>query len=296
MNSYQSNATAPICESAKGVVDVSILDLSVGIHRSVPPTVYHERHLGLVSRSALEQMQRSAAHYKAWVDGTVEDEETPALIFGAAFHCAMLEPQRYETDYAVEPSFGDCRKTANKEARDAWRREHAGATWLPIEDARAITGMVKAVHSHPLASKMVRDGEPELTVRWQDDETGLPCKARSDYYVERLGMVADFKSSLDASPEAFRKEIVKRRYHRQYAFYRDGFAAVGAAAAHFVFVVVEKSPPYAIGIYTLDEQGVALGHSQVHALMRDMRDCLDKKAWPGFPATIRTLDLPPWAA
>lgn len=273
----------------------TILDYDHGLHANVPPSVYHTRHLGLVSKGALDYVARSPLHYKAWVDRTLADEESPALAFGAAFHCALLEPERFATDYATEPDFGDCRKKDNKAARDAWRAEHAKATPIPPSEQAAIAGMIAAVRAHPLASRMMRDGEPELTVRWQDIDTGLQCKSRADYYVRKHGMIADVKSALDARPEAFRRSVSTYGYHVQDAIYRAGFAAVDAPVAHFVFIVVEKTPPHAIAVYSLDAVTVARGYAAFRARADTLAECLRTNEWPGYPGSIQELSLPAWA-
>lgn len=269
--------------------------ISTGIHHSVPPHKYHRRRIGVVSKSALDMVHRSPAHYKAWVDGLLPERDTPALRFGVAFHCALLEPERFEREYTVEPDFGDCRKKENRAARDEWRAVNDGKTPLSEEDYEAIRGMVTAVHSHELAGKMIRDGEPELTVSWTDDETGLQCKARADYYVRKLGMVLDIKSTEDATWEGFRRNIAKWRYHVQDALYRAGFAAVGEPCQHFVFVAVEKTFPHAIGIYTLDADSVSKGYSAARRDITTLAECLKKDEWPGYPTGIQTIELPPWA-
>lgn len=273
----------------------TILEYGQGIHLNVPNAVYHGRHLGLVSKGALDLVSRSPAHYKAWVDGA-QDEESEALTFGQDFHCALLEPARFEDEYTVEPKFGDCRKKENKAARDDWRQINQGRRIITHESLDTIKGMVKAVRAHPLASKIISEGESEVTVRWKDPHTGLQCKTRSDYWVKKRRMVADVKTAEDASREAFRRSIVKYRYHIQDALYRAGFGAIGEPIEHFVFVVVEKKPPFAIAEYTLTSDGIHRGHSAAITDMEALASAVRNDSYPGYPVTIQTLDLPPWAA
>lgn len=276
--------------------ELNMLELSPGFYRGVPNEVYHARHVGLASKSALDHVNRSSMHYKWWVDGG-EEEETPALAFGSAFHCALLEPDRWCTSYCVVPDFGDCRFKINKAARDEWRRDHAGWTEITFEDAKAIDGMVAAVRAHPLAGKMIRDGEAEITLRWNDEETGLPCKCRADYYVRRLSMAVDFKSAIDARKAAFRKAVSNYGYHRQDGFYRSGFAAIEAPIKHFVFVVVEKAAPHAVAIYTLGANALARGRASVREDLAALGASVKANEWSGYPTSIQELDdLPPWAA
>jgi exodeoxyribonuclease VIII len=269
--------------------------LAPGLYPNVPFDAYLARELGMVSKSALDLVHRSLAHYKAYIDGA-EEESTPAFAFGSAFHCALLEPDRFAAAYAVEPDFGDLRTKIGKAARDEWRAEHVGALPLSDYDARMIAGMVGAVRSHPLAGKMIRDGEAEVTVRWKDAETGLQCKSRADYYVSRLGMVLDVKSTQNASEREFKRDVAKYRYFVQDALYRAGFAAVGAPIKHFVFVAVEKSPPFGVATFSLNMDGVAMGNEQARRGMTALANAMQSNEWPGYPVGIQQLDVPPWAA
>lgn len=273
-----------------------ILALPHGLHESVPACDYHGKHLGLVSKSALDLVHRSLAHYQAWICGALPDKSSEDLDLGAAFHCALLEPDLFPQFYAIEPDFGDCRKKENKAARDAWRAEHEGCHFIAPEQDAAIRGMAKAVHAHPIAAKAVRDGVPELTVRWKDRDTGLECKSRADYYVRARRMVVDIKSARDASAAGFRKAVAEYRYHVQDALYRAGFAAVGEPIQHFMFVVVEKVPPHAIATYVLDVDAIQRGHEHAARDMAKLAQAVERNEYPGYPVGIQTLDLPPWAA
>jgi hypothetical protein len=272
-----------------------LIERADGLHEDVPAEEYHERVLGLVSNGALDRLDQSPAHYRTWIDAPKE-EATPALFFGKAFHCALLEPSLFARIYAAAPEFGDLRFKENKAKRDVWRKENEGRIALSASDDEAIRQMCTAVTGHPLAGKMVRNGVPELTLLWTDATTGLRCRARADYYVEKYGMVLDIKSADDASPEAFRRAVFKYRYHRQHALYREGFSALKARAEHFVFVAVEKVAPYAVGIYALDANGVAIGYGRVRSLMDAMAECIRNDSWPGYAASIQTIETPPWAA
>jgi hypothetical protein len=272
------------------------VNLPTGLHRGISAEDYHLPALGVVSKSALERLARSPAHYEAWVRGTSEDRETPALSFGKACHSAILEPEVFAEQYVVAPDFGDCRKKENKAARDVWKADHASATIIDSDSGAAMLGMIHAIAAHPLAGAMLTGGDAELTVTWTDAETGLSCKSRADYYVGKRRMVVDIKSTLDASERAFGRDCYKFNYGWQSVLYRLGFAAAGAPVDHFVFIAVEKSPPFAIGVYTLDEAWVAKSYERVRSLMGLMAECKRENLWPSYPVAIRTLELPSWAA
>ncbi|HXG69956.1 MAG TPA: PD-(D/E)XK nuclease-like domain-containing protein [Gemmatimonadaceae bacterium] len=266
-----------------------------GIHLRLSEADYHRRELGMVSKSGLDLVRRSPAHYKAWVDGQ-DGETTPAMAFGKAFHCAILEPDVFSATYTVEPDFGDCRFKDNKSKRDEWRAASVGKTPLTVEDGAAITAMAKAVHDHPRAGRMLTGGDAEVTARWQDPETSLECKARGDYLRRDLRMLIDVKTTTDASPLGFPKSFANYGYFRQEALYRDGFNAAGAPVDLFAFIAVEKVPPYALAIYTLEAEDIQRGRDSVRRDMVTLAECLRRNEWPGYPEEIQTLKLPSWAA
>ncbi len=264
-----------------------------GIHKALPAAEYHRRELGVVSKSALDLVRRSPAHYKLWADGEAPDEDTPALAFGRAFHMALLEPEKFSGAYIEMPKFAG---KGSKAAKEAWLAEHSDCDVMKLDDILAIANMVAAVKAHPIASAMIRDGEPELTLAWKDASTGLKCKSRLDYYVRSLGMIVDAKSTEDASREAFRRDIAKYGYHRQDALYRAAALELDLPVEHFVLMAVEKSPPHAVATYTLDGEAIGAGYSSVRRDIETLAECMKTGRFPGYPETIQQIDIPPWAA
>lgn len=266
-----------------------------GIYLDVPNETYHRRKLGVVSKSAIDEALQSPAHYKAWVEST-EDRRTPALVFGSAIHAAVLEPAKFASKYVVQPDFGDCRNKENKANRDAWREENEGKEALSEEDMAKIRGTVASIYRHTKARPLISGGLAEVTVKWTDPATELQCKARADYYREDLGVIVDLKSTEDASEEAFKRSVANYGYHRQDAFYRRGFSAVGKPVTNFVFIAVEKTPPYAVGVYVLDDEAIAKGNAQNEEAMARIARGVRTGEWPAYEETIKALSLPRWAA
>ena len=54
--------------------------------------------------------------------------------------------------------------------------------------------------------------------------------------------------------------------------------------------------PYAVATYTLDADGVGRGYSSVRADIDKLAEAMKTGKFPGYPETIQTIDLPPWAA
>lgn len=268
-----------------------------GIYPDVPAEVYHRRELGVVNNGALKILSgQTPAHYRAWVDDTAEHAETPALSFGRAFHSLALEPSKFHREFALQPVFGDLRTKAAKESRDAWLADHPGVTPISADDWMRMQAMAKAVREHPIAGQFFIGGMPEATCVWTCPRTGLICKSRMDYWREDIWMIGDLKSTDDASPRAFARSVVNYGYHLQDAHYTEGPRVIfGNDAPKFLFVAVEKAPPYAVGVYMLDADAEARGHELRDRAMDTLDACLRTDEWPGLPPVVNTLSLPGWA-
>jgi exodeoxyribonuclease VIII len=280
--------------AAQTIPGASVLDLPPGLYRDVSEADYHARVPGLVSKSVLDLVDRSPAHYSAWLH-CAEREPTPALIFGKWLHTALLEPERFAAQYIAQPDFGDCRLKDNKARRSEWQLANAGKESVDAKSMDIIRGICASVNAHPLAGKMIREGVAEATLRWRDEETGLQCKARADYYVERLAACYDVKTTEDARPDAFARSMANYRYHVQDAFYREGFARIGRPLDHFVFIAVEKTAPFEVALYTLDADDVARGWSAAHANMATLKAAVSSGTYQGYGNSIQSIRLPAWA-
>lgn len=278
------------------------LELTHGLHDGVPESVYHARVPGLVSKHALDLVRRSPAHYKAWLDGA-ETKDNDDFRLGRALHCALLEPERFESEYVIMPTFAEDRDKAGKLStkegkakKAAWLAAHQGCAVIDPADRAVALAMAASVKEHPSAARVLAGGRAEVTARWKDADTELECKARADYLVADKGFVVDVKTADNAGADAFARAAAAYGYHRQAAFYQDGFTAAGIPISSFVFIVVEKTPPYAVALYMIDEAGMAMGRLAVRDAMERLADCLERDAWAAYPEKIQVLSLPAWAA
>lgn len=271
---------------------ICVSQYPTGIHGSVPAEVYHRKELGVVNCSALKQLARTPAHYKAWLTGE-ETHETPALIFGRALHALVLEPHIFAAEYALKPDFGDLRTNAGKALRDAWQSKNEGVTTVSADDWQRLHAMRDSVMADPIAGKLFVGGEAEVTAVWQSN--GLICKARLDYWIESRAIGVDLKSTEDASPAAFAKSVAQYRYHVQHAHYCEGMQVAGHPLRAFLFVAVEKTAPYAVAIYAIDADAEARGQGLREREMIALNDSLRTDTWAGYATTIQTLALPRWA-
>src|SRR5947207_11856418 len=218
---------------------------------------------------------------------------------GVAAHLAVLEPER-QADSIVLIEAGDYRTTKAREARDAARA--AGLVPLlpyQVDIVHAIAGSIRA---HPIASEAFRGGEAEVTLIWQDSETGIPCKARPDYLPAHGRWLVDLKTALSANPRSWRDQAYRLGYHARAAWYLDAAAAVlGQTPEEYWFVIVEKEPPYLVSVVSFDQDALGWGRIANRKACERFAVAAAANDWPGYRDPGQNQDrafrvgLPPWA-
>lgn len=247
-----------------------------------------------ISASMLRELARSPLHFHArHIAKTAPREETPAMRFGSAFHAAVLEPEVFANDYVT--ATWDARTKEGKARRD--EATASGKIVLTEDDGETIRAMARAVHEHPVASVILgARTHTEHPIVWTDPLLGIECKGKPDA-VCRLGdrvSIVDLKTTSDAGEHDFARSIANYDYHLQAAMYLRGWREVSGEWASFTFIAIEKSAPYAIGIYELDEEAIAKGTVRLLGLLQILKTCREADAWPGYAA--KTIGLPKWAA
>lgn len=250
------------------------------------------RYHAEVSNSELGLLEKSPAHLKAKIW-----ESTPAMLFGSAYHMAILEQVRFLETYLVAPEINGRTKAGKVQYADLMARVAVeGRILIKQENMDRIQAMKKVLRSHTVASGLLTEGKPEVSVFWQDAETGLGCKCRVDYIRESLRAVTDLKTTQDASLNGFRRSIANFGYHRQAGYYLEGLTnATGDMWDTWIFVAQESKPPYGVAVYLLEPEDIQQGWQEAKELLRVYKDCKEKDVWPGYPDRVQTISLPRWA-
>lgn len=260
--------------------------MTEGIHPNVPEAEY--RAAEGVSQSDAKEMLISPAHYYARVTGP-RPEPTEAQKIGTLTHAAVLENK---CQWVVEPDgFGGRTKDGK-----AWKAQQKFPVIKP-ELALNLKGMRDSVLRHPVAKSILEaQGQNEVSCFKKDEETGLLLKGRADRVtVDANGytVVADLKTVQrgEGDTASFSKAI----FNWGYAFQAYWYSKLLFGATFFVFIVVEKEPPYAVACYALDNEAMAFGGRRVREVLTKIKECHDKNEWPAYGSGMTTIGLPEWA-
>ena len=284
--------------------------LTPGIYERVPAEVYHA--LPYCSNSRLSLLKRSPAHLRADLDNP--GEPTDAMRLGSAIHMAVLEPDVFATTYHEA---GQCEGVLKSGARKGEQCTNTGTgrwggQWfcgqhkgngeadaievLSRADFLVCNGIRRSLWTHPKLRKLMdAAGREELTVIWDDSESGVRCKARVDRLVEDFGgVVLDLKTTTDARPHAFERKVFEFGYFRQKPLYQDALWQCGIETKHCVIAAAEKEDPYAVAGYRLADGAADAGREELRKLLALYAKCEREKSWPAYPFDITEISLPRW--
>lgn len=261
------------------------------------------RALQAVNYSSLKKIADSPLHYWHEVLNPEREkkEPTPAMVLGSAIHCLCLEGLETFAKQYIRAGKFDRRTKEGKANYEAYLEAKGDATELSWELWDQTHAVAAAVLKSPMAQALIEgaNGHSEEVVQWFDKETGMLCKCKADRIqtIDHETYVVDLKTTRDASPQSFARDMANLRYHWQAAFYSDGVAASGdwGPVKGFIFIAVEKEPPYPVAIYNVPESTLQHGRDQYRAALHKLKECLEADYWPGYDDKIRDLELPRWA-
>lgn len=248
-----------------------------------------------VNFSTLKFMQKSPLHYRFACDNP--RPATGPMRLGTAAHTAVLEPVRFLSDYAVfEPEEGK-KPRRGTAAWEAFAAANDGKELLKQPEFDAAMRMRDAVRSNVEAMRYLKRGDAEVTLVWQDKETGVWLKGRVDFLSLSVpDVIADLKTARDVSPWAFQSAYAKLQYHMQAAMYADGLEAITGRAAYHKCIAVESADPHDVVVYDVIGEPLELGRETYRDLLNKLVECRKNDEWPGTSAGAEvSLRLPAWA-
>lgn len=261
-----------------------------GIIPDLPNKEYHAM-TDVVSNSYLSRLSTVPAAAR------IPDVDSEEKLVGRAFHCLMLDTKEtFDSLFAIIPDI-NLRITDGKKELEVFRFFNKGKDLLTINQYNYILEMMNAVVKHPTACVLLTQGISEQSIFWTDEGTGLPCKCRPDRIPDGdNGVILCLKSTRNAGKQSFTNAVVNFGYHTEAAFYLDGYnIASGKKADSFIFIAVEKKPPFRTEVYVLDDDFVGVGRMQYRRLLHIEKACREGGYWPHFlTSDIQELSCPNW--
>lgn len=277
-----------------------------GLYSGIPADQYHAAEG--ISQSHLKLLwERSPAHMIHQIKHPPPPTEAQRL--GAAIHDAVLLPDEFPVRWALGGSVCEgerqdgtpCAKQGSARVGGRWychlhqpSAEPDSVTVLRPEQVNLVVRVRSALAEHPLAQRFL-SGAPERSAWWTDEATGTLCKGRFDLLSDVKPVIVDLKTTKNAAPESFARDVNRFGYHIQAAHYLAGAAALDLDAERFLVVAVEKEPPHGIALYEIGEEWLRPARVILRNLLDRFAWCRERDEWPGYPETVTFLEPPVWA-
>lgn len=280
-----------------------------GVDYEIPDTEYHR--LPLCSKHALDLIYEYSPMHLKWHREN-PPTPTPAMQFGSALHTAVLEPAKFNDVYCVAGQCESVVKASGQRCKNqgiifaggGWLcgvhgkgipNEQSGKIALAQESHDAIQNIVQAISSNRAASELLAaEGHNEVSAFYQHPDTGTECKLRADGIRPGWEAIFDVKTCENASRREFEKAISNWRYAAQAAFYQDGLKQVGINTTSFVFIAVEKSAPWGVATYRLQDEAIQAGREEYMRELKVYAECERTGVWPGYDSEFQDISLSKW--
>jgi hypothetical protein len=217
--------------------------------------------INALSKTALDQIAKSPAVYQEWKNNP--PKATESMVFGQLLHEAILEPDKFVLRKRLK-CFDEIDKMVNK-----------------IKNGPIYNLLQNGLAEHPYFCKI--------------EDEDFKCKV--DYVHPERGILIDVKTTSDCQLRAFSNSVISYRYHVQEALYCDILRLNNIEITKFIFIAIEKKPPYLFKIYELEQKFVDKGRELYKRDLETYKRCKETGIWDDDnEKLIELITLPSWAA
>ena len=282
-------------------MDTDPAKLGAGFHEMTEDQYFA---LDAVNQSTLKWFDYSPAHARHYM--LTGGERTKPMAFGAMVDVAFFEPQRFDEEFGVPPK-ADRRTKAGSAAWAAFEVDHphmVGTTgntrWaISAADRDKALELAAAVRDTEAGKVILEaEGRSQVVAVWQDEATGVWCKARMDRVcvLDGLMSVVDLKTTFShAVIREWERQIANYAYHVQAGWYTKALEALGYGRAQFFHLVAERHPPHGVRLFQVSTESLVIGQTQCEKYLRQYAVCKERNEWPSYPLQAPTVGLPRWA-
>jgi hypothetical protein len=264
------------------------------------------------------EMQNSPLAFKMSMEGKLR-KESSGFALGSALDdlvTGSMTPEQWEAAYPVAKSCEATLASGDRKGQPCGceTKNRYGDQWLcgkhgkgePTQTAKLTTSDIVACHGMLTALKaadtrLLLDGmkASQLTVLWNDEETGLPCKARLDGVsvcqlpgMEGPGSIRwDLKTTAENTVHGWERASNGYGYWLQDAHYTAGAAAIAKSQSKepieipFMFAVAQSQPEntgeHVAFVWEYDQATREKARTERSYLMHMVKHHIEQDYWPG---------------
>lgn len=237
-----------------------------------PIETYHAS--GAIGSTALRLFMESPRKFEHYLENGTN--KSTAYDIGSALHCLVLEPDNFDDRFISEPPVNKRTKTGREEL-EAFKSKHEGKIFLSPDEITLVIAMAESIGTNYRCCDLLSETDRELSAR-VGLSNDLIVQCRPDAIKDRH--IIDLKTC--QSVNRFRYDISSHGYHLQAAFYYFILSSLYPerwGCSDFYFLAVEKSPPFDIGIFGLDNPVmVKLVEENIKPALYKLKNYLDNES------------------
>jgi hypothetical protein len=226
---------------------------------------------------------QSPRHYLWEQTHREEQPDNKNFIFGSYVHAALLEPDTLKDSFVVI----DMKTRHNKEyyAAAAIARK-TGKQIILSGEKRDAEYIVENAQNDPHVMDLLNNSFAEVSAAAKIGDVWL--KARMDGYIPERKLMLDIKTTGE-SIYWFESNVRRWAYDISAPIYMDVVNAAAEAlgdpnhgAETYLFLVIEKAPPFGIKIFEMTPEYLADGRTRYLAVLPAFKECLDTGIYSGY--------------
>lgn len=254
-----------------------------------PMSEYREKAKSFLTSHALADFAKCPLLFRKKQLGLIKGVESRSFAFGRMVHTLILEGQEvFEKEFAYDPPInektGEPYGTRTK-AYTSWAEEmhKQGKEVVSVSDLSVAKTMAAAVRHHEVATGLLKEGWPEVTVRVPYN--GIACQGRLDFFSLKTGIV-DLKTCDDI--DWFERDAERYGYVNQMAFY-GALVSLVHEDVPIHMIAVEKQEPFRVGVWRISRGRLDAAREENEERMRELLHCQENGYWPTGYEDVRDL-------
>jgi hypothetical protein len=273
-----------------------------------------------VSSTGLRKIALQSPHafWKTWEgnpDRYPPKEPGDALILGKAAHCLILGDEVFDENFFYVEDGAPRRPTAPQvkafdrdgkwsdaaaEGAAYWEdadKRAAGKHLITAEQITKIKYMAENLAANPLAVECLKSDLIEISMIWQDEQTGIWVKSRPDCIPTNAHDFGDLKTMAPKGSDlhlAVQRATTDHGYPMQMALAVMGAERVfGTTAKNCALVFCQSTEPYDVIPLIIDEDALYWARVLCRHGLNKMAGCLKTNDWPGAGVDLLRYSYPP---
>lgn len=260
---------------------------------------YHA-HTALGSGS-IRKLEKGSAHYWDRIEADRifgKSTDTKAMEFGRHFHAAILTPELFWPRVVKVKYFESyASKDAKIHLKETYESSKTNAIFIREEDHFTLSKMMQSIQRHPSISEILgQPGNCEIAGFFQDEDTGVDCKIKPDKISPSRKWIIDLKTMREVTQRSVQYTAFDSGWHIQAAHYLEGANAIDGPDSYtkFMFICVQKSPPFTVACYVCSDEMIALGKSLRKKALLNYKTSLECVTYTDENSGVFNLEKPSW--